>query len=171
MRRIALTLTLFLAAPLSAQQPAPPGANCQTEAHRAFDFWLGSWTVSDSTGKVLGTNDLTQVASGCGMVESWVGAGGAPGTSLNFYDPADGKWHQHWTGSDGTVLDLVGGIEDGNMVLTGERPGQNGGKVIHRVTWSRESDGRVRQFWQASTDGGATWIVAFDGYYARRTGS
>jgi hypothetical protein len=29
-------------------------------------------------------------------------------------------------------------------------------------------DGRVRQHWETSKDGGATWTTAFDGYYRRR---
>ena len=163
---------LFLLADLPAAgqgQPPAPGANCVSDEHRAFDFWLGSWVVTDPAGQRVGTNDLTRVASGCGMLESWVSARGTPGTSLNYYDPRDGRWHQHWTGSDGTILHLVGGIVDGRMVLSGERQSASGATVIDRVTWSREEGGRVRQFWESSSDGGSTWTVAFDGLYSRRS--
>ena len=34
--------------------------------------------------------------------------------------------------------------------------------------WQPLPDGRVRQLWESSKDGGETWTVAFDGYYARR---
>lgn len=59
----------------------------------------------------------------------------------------------------------MGGIVDGRMVLSGERQSASGVTVIDRVTWSREEGGRVRQFWESSSDGGATWTVAFDGLY------
>ncbi|MEP6678667.1 MAG: hypothetical protein ABJB78_05170 [Betaproteobacteria bacterium] len=42
------------------------------------------------------------------------------------------------------------------------------GKVMQRITWERLADGRVRQLWESSKNGGTTWTVAFDGYYARR---
>jgi hypothetical protein len=29
-------------------------------------------------------------------------------------------------------------------------------------------DGRVRQHWRASKDGGETWVTVFDGYYSRK---
>jgi hypothetical protein len=36
-----------------------------------------------------------------------------------------------------------------------------------RITWTRQSDTAVRQVWEVSEDGGATWRVDFDGQYAR----
>ena len=36
-----------------------------------------------------------------------------------------------------------------------------------RITWERQADARVRQLWEASEDEGATWAVAFDGFYSR----
>ena len=39
---------------------------------------------------------------------------------------------------------------------------------MQRITWERLPDGRVRQLWESSKDGGTTWTVAFDGYYAKR---
>jgi hypothetical protein len=42
------------------------------------------------------------------------------------------------------------------------------GKSVNRVTWQPLPDGRVRQHWEASEDGGTTWKTAFDGYYTKR---
>jgi hypothetical protein len=56
------------------------------------------------------------------------------------------------------------------MILTGETVDTAGAVTNQRITWSR-IDGdpdRVRQHWEASTDGGATWTTAFDGVYVRR---
>ena len=39
---------------------------------------------------------------------------------------------------------------------------------VQRITWTPLDDGRVRQHWEATTDGGKAWSTVFDGYYARR---
>ena len=44
----------------------------------------------------------------------------------------------------------------------------NGAPVVQRISWTPEPDGRVRQMWQQSRDGGKTWTVAFDGWYRRK---
>ena len=55
------------------------------------------------------------------------------------------------------------------MVLEGEDPPteQAARGVRHRITWTPRPDGTVRQHWQTSLDGGATWTTAFDGAYRR----
>jgi len=103
------------------------------------------------------------------LQENWQGAGpgGISGTSFNVYDSATGRWHQTWVDSAGTLLQLDGGIANGAMVLSGERPTSDGtGVATHRITWTANPDGTVRQLWEASRDG-QTWTVLFDGLYAR----
>jgi hypothetical protein len=41
------------------------------------------------------------------------------------------------------------------------------GAVRHRITWSQEPEGRLRQLWESSKDGGRTWTTVFDGIYAK----
>ena len=53
-------------------------------------------------------------------------------------------------------------------VLEGEQPvadPKTGQRQRDRITWTPNGDGTVRQLWESSTDGGATWSVAFDGTY------
>ena len=71
-----------------------------------------------------------------------------------------------WVGL-GIYLQLEGGIEDGNMVLSGTRQTAEG-EVIDRITWISWDGGRVRQVWELSADDGKTWQVLFDGMYAER---
>jgi hypothetical protein len=144
----------------------PVAQVCAAEEHRQFDFWIGDWEVTDSTGAVAGTNVVSRVANGCGLQEYWRGAGGGNGTSLNWYDPQAGEWHQLWVGL-GVYLYLTGGLEDGAMVLAGERQTPNG-KVTDRIVWTPLEDGRVRQVWDMSSDGGRSWQLLFDGLYTRR---
>ncbi len=144
-----------------------------TDAHD-FDFWIGEWDVFGPQGRQLGTNSITKLFGDPdnGMLhEHWHGNGGVVGRSINAYDAARGCWHQTWMDSGGGVLLLDGDLRDGAMVMEGRAPRDDDPTQVgvQRITWTREGDG-VRQVWETSTDEGATWTVAFDGRYARRTG-
>lgn len=163
-RNFALVFSLLAPAVLVAQQ-APPG--CLAGEHRQFDFWVGSWTVTDSAGSVnYGTNDVTSEEAGCLVHEHWVGSRGGTGQSFNYYDPVRRVWEQDWVGSGGMFLHLVGHLEDGAMVLEGDQQ-QGSVTAHHRAMWIPEPDGRVRQYWRQTTDGGRTWTMVFDGYYRK----
>jgi len=162
-----MALVISLAAgPLAAQSPPA----CTRAEHRQFDFWLGEWNVTLPNGRAAGTNRIQSINAGCGLREEWTGAGGSTGTSLNAFDPATGRWHQTWIGSDGTLLLLDGGLRDGAMELSGVTPGANGAKTLHRIRWTPlgGTPATLRQLWESSTDGGQTWAVAFDGTYVRQ---
>jgi hypothetical protein len=57
------------------------------------------------------------------------------------------------------------------MILRGHVPvrGEPGAKVLHQISWERHADGTLRQLWQSSPDGGASWTVVFDGTYAKKS--
>jgi hypothetical protein len=160
-RRVHLTVLAVVLVAACAQDAKPPP--CATPAHRQFDFWLGDWEVRDPSGKIVGRNEITSLQDGCVVFESWRGAGGVTGMSLNVYDAASRKWKQTWVDNSGGVLELEGTFAGGRMTLTSDP-----GKAMNRVTWQALPDGRVRQHWEASEDSGATWKTAFDGYYERR---
>jgi hypothetical protein len=156
-------------APAQTPPPQPRPNPCDAAEYRHFDFWLGSWDVTNADGtRALGRNIIEPLAGNCGVHENWTGAGGATGRSLNTYDRSDRKWHQVWVGAGGGLLHLIGGLQNGAMVLEGASPGPNNTTVLNRVTWSAMPDGRVRQFWQVSADQGKTWTVSFDGYYRKQ---
>lgn len=169
MRRTLLSIALLplLAVTASGQQATPN--SCADADHRQFDFWVGDWEVTDSAGTtVYGTNRVSREESGCLVHENWAGSRGGTGQSLNFFDPLKRQWEQVWVGSDGLVLQIVGHLKGASMVLEGEGMGPGGKVVRQRAAWTPQADGRVRQFWEQSADGGATWTVAFDGWYRRR---
>jgi hypothetical protein len=97
------------------------------------------------------------------VAEFWNAANGVSGRSLNMYDAGDGQWHQVWVDSSGSRLMLDGQFSEGQMVL---RAGT--GAARQQVSWSRNADGSVRQLWQTSNDGGATWSTTFDGKYVKK---
>jgi hypothetical protein len=149
----------------------PPAAKrpCTAPEFHQFDFWIGTWEVRTPDGKVAGTNRIEPILDGCVLQESWRGARGLQGTSLNTYVPSTKRWHQTWMDQQGTLLLLDGEFQDGSMVLRGESPSSQKPGVVtqQRITWTPASDGTVRQLWEASEDAGKSWTTVFDGRYSR----
>lgn len=172
--KILLSIVLLLPLPVIAQDagndPDPTAKICSSREHRQFDFWIGDWNVT-SNEQPAGTNSIQSIHNGCALQENWQGAGpgGISGTSFNIYDKATGQWHQTWVDSSGTLLLLNGAFVDGAMVMSGTRPARDGtGTALHRISWTPNPDGTVRQLWEASSDGGSNWAVLFDGLYTRQ---
>jgi len=153
-----------------AQTPSasPPAPDCSAPEHRQFDFWLGSWDVTEK-GKPAGTNTIAADLKGCVLLEQWTAASGGRGTSLNYYDRRTRSWHQAWIDDRGGSLRLTGGFQDGRMVMQTEPvPDAKGDPAVHRITWSAEADGSVRQLWETSKDEGKAWSTVFDGRYVKK---
>jgi hypothetical protein len=163
-RPLAIVLFVALLAPLPAESQVPA---CTSDAHRAFDFWLGSWEVRRPDGTVAGHNTIRRLMGGCALHERYTTPTGYEGESLNIYDASRGVWHQTWVDSGGLLLTLEGGFFEGRMVLEGETRDSLGNATLNRITWSplKSEPDRVRQHWEVSRDGGGTWTTAFDGLY------
>lgn len=151
---------------------------CAAPQYRQFDFWLGEWEVRSASGQLLGHNRITSRHGGCVVMEEWDGAAGGSGSSFNFYDQPTKQWHQFWVDASGTnwlssdkkgnPTTMRGGIKDGAMVMTGDVESIPS-VGLNRVTFRPLEDGRVRQTFEASTDGGKTWTPSFDGFYKKVT--
>jgi hypothetical protein len=161
-------VVLFFPFLLSAQQQMNSTENiskaCTGIEFRQFDFWIGHWSVHDTTGSQIGTSRISRVADGCGIREEWTAANGNTGTSLNYYDKRDKMWHQDWVGGGGLILHLNGNKDDKTMILSGKRMGRQG-PVIDQISWTELKNGKVRQQWDISTDDGKTWKKVFVGLY------
>jgi hypothetical protein len=149
-----------------AEAPAPR-PNCAAPVRRQFDFWVGDWSVTMG-GKPAGQNRVDRILGGCALLENWTGVGGMSGKSINFYDPAREQWHQTWVDDRGGSLALDGTFVSGSMVLSGKKQDKAGKTTLNRITWTPLPSGEVRQLWEASTDDGKSWTVAFDGLYTRK---
>ena len=157
--------------PNSAEaEPAPASRfSCEEqEKFREFDFWIGTWDVHTADGKFAGRNVIESSQRGCVLIENWAGTGGSTGISINYFDAAAEEWVQVWTDAGGGQIAIRGGLTDAGMLLEG---------LIHYVStgitapfrglWTAQPDGRVRQFFEQSNDGGETWEPWFEGYYSR----
>lgn len=139
------------------------------EDARHFDFWLGEWDVF-ANGKKAGENSITMAKGGCAIHENYITTGNYAGQSINFYDPIDKKWHQHWVGAGGDVYNYIE-TKRGDGLLQFESKFMspvNGQISLSRLTFTLEDDRTVRQLFESSTDEGKTWSIAFDGIYKRR---
>lgn len=159
---------------LAAQSATPaPGLTpvpCRAPEYRQFDFWVGDWDVRTPDGKPAGSNRIERILNGCALRETWKGASGTNGTSVNSWDSGTRRWHQTWVDDGGLLLNLEGGLRAGRMVLVGETVSPTGDRALQRITWSSLSGGRVRQLWEQSADAGKTWMIAFEGIYSPKPG-
>lgn len=147
---------------------AAMAAPCEGPAHREFDFWLGAWQVRTPDGKLAGSNRIESEYDGCVLHERYDTGRGYRGESLNIYDAGRKVWHQSWVDNTGTLLLLEGRRVGGRMVLEGQTAGEGAAPPTrHRITWTPNADGSVRQLWE-STDEQGHWTTAFDGLYTRR---
>ncbi len=146
--------------PRKGPPPPPPET-------RQFDFWIGTWEVTTPDGKVAGHNVIEPVLGGRALRETWTGAGGFSGTSLNTYDASARVWRQFWVDQSGGVLTLSGNFADGAMSME-QSITLDGLTTIDRITWTPHADGTVRQLWEQSKDARITWSVLFDGLYRRK---
>ena len=149
-------------------------APCHTDAHRAFDFWLGDWDVFGPDGKLAGRSRVVAILDGCVVQEEWDSAPDAPnapavrGRSLSLLDRGTKTWHQTYVDNSGALLRLDGGREGESMTMTGERTGGDGRVRRYRLTWSPESRDEVQQLFEVSENDGRSWQVVFEGRYVRR---
>ena len=150
-----------------APPPAPPKA-CTSAAHRAFDFWVGEWSVTP-TGKTkqVANSRIEKLYGDCVIRENWMPFGNPGGGSLNSYDVSEGQWHQVWMDNSGARVEFVGGPVGKTMRLTGFwrdviAPGKH---AWIRMTYTPNADGSVRQFGEQSEDFGQSWTTSFDFTY------
>jgi hypothetical protein len=124
--------------------------------------------VTNPAGKRVGTNVITKSDAGFLLTEKWTSSTNNTGSSVNFFDPADGKWHQIWVDDAGNVTRYAGAWSNGAMRFIGQSCTAEGKKAPRRMTFTPRKDGTVRQLIEKSGDGGQTWTVDFDGIYTRQ---
>ena len=162
----AAALCWNLGAKAEDAKPVPaPMPSCDALEYRQFDFWIGKWSVTEAK-KPAGSNSIEPDLKRCALFESWSDVDGSRGRSINFYDRTLRRWHQSWIDDRGGALELNGGLVGGSMVLEGERLDMKANtSARHRITWTPQPDGSVRQHWQMMKAGAGAWETVFDGLY------
>jgi len=138
----------------------------------ALDFWLGTWEVSWEGGG-HGTNTIRRILDDRVIEETFDGQDADSallGRSLSVLDARDGRWRQTWVDSTGSYIDLVAVEVDGRIAFQRDAT-IDGAPVVQRMVWLDVSPDTMRWQWQRSVDGGATWQVAWEIDYRRRSGT
>lgn len=142
---------------------------CEQDASfRAFDFWIGDWEVRSANGQLQGHNSIRSAERGCAITEHWTSASGSTGMSINYLDRTTDQWVQVWVADGGSQIVISGSLTDAGMSLAGTLTDvRDRSTVPLRGLWTPLEDGRVRQFFEQSNDGGETWVPWFEGFYSR----
>ena len=160
---IRLCLAIVTLFGLMVAEPHPSGVPCTASSYRSFDFWLGDWEVFDIGNPTrVAHARITSVSQGCVIREEYEGLDGHAGQSLTTFDATRDVWHQTWMTNSGTLLQIEGGFENGEMVLSGNN---QQGEIV-RGTW-KPVNGEVRETAVKSADGGKTWQPWFDIVFRR----
>ncbi|MBT8270702.1 MAG: hypothetical protein KJO25_01525 [Bacteroidia bacterium] len=151
----------------SSWAQAEDNCACCEEQHRQFDFWLGKWKVTYPDGSFAGKNEIVKIQDSCVIQENWTSAqSGYTGTSYNFYNSSTDLWEQLWIDNQGQSLHMSGKRIANKMVLkTDDLTNEKGRSFFHRISWTKNEDGSVRQLWETVT--GTEVTVAFDGLYKK----
>lgn len=171
--RLILSLAFSgLLAPVSPAQTTnpPPAPPPPLPVAHDFDFWIGDWEVFQTGTEIkIGESTVEAVAGGHALYENWTSIRATQtGKSLTSRHQFTGEWQQFYVGSGGWTTHYRGKFEAGKLVLIAEVITPQGQKALNRGIWTNNPDGTVRQQFEQSTDGGATWKLNFDGTYRRK---
>lgn len=174
-KMLVISLLVMTAGATSARQvPAgnstiPQGQPCGAASYRQLDFWVGEWNVFKTGDNVQTASSRIEHSMGdCGIKESFTSAnapgGKYSGTSYSSYDRKDGKWHQMYIDTNGSVGLYVGGLKGADMEFIAT--GREG--VLNKMTYRPLADGSVEQIGMISADQGKTWQAGYDLTYRKK---
>ncbi len=167
---ILMVLVVSFSAGAQQAQQAPVFPCENDDKFAEFDFWVGSWDVHVADGTLAGTNTIARDQRGCVLIENWTSARGGTGMSINYLDKTTDEWVQIWNAASGSQINIRGGLTEDGMKLVGTiHYVANNTTLPFRGLWTPLPDGRVRQFFEQSTDNGATWTPWFEGFYTKKT--
>jgi hypothetical protein len=170
MKKFSFIVTLILSAQLlTAQKP------CSLPVFRQFDFWVGEWEAFAPNGNKGGDSKISIILDSCVILEEWTSAGVQQGLiytgkSFNMYNAATKQWQQTWVDNTGNTTEFLRGEgTDGKIVYYADKvTGPNGKNFMRRLTFTKLSNDKVRQFGEMSNDEGKTWTVEYDLEYRRK---
>ncbi|MEO0882118.1 MAG: hypothetical protein AAFY34_05250 [Pseudomonadota bacterium] len=150
-----------------AEDAGPIIEPCAQPIYREFDFWVGTWDVTNRDGVLQGRNIITREEQGCLVLERWTSATGGTGQSYNSVDPVSGLWRQVWVSAAANIDYSGGRTAAGGIRLEGEITYRNGTKFPFRGEWIPEADGTVLQTFQQFNPETRNWDQWFTGIYTR----
>lgn len=148
---------------------------CSLPEFRQFDFWVGNWEAFGKNGKKGGDSKISIILDSCVILEEWTSASSQQGLiysgkSFNTYNLATRQWQQTWVDNTGNTTEFLRGEgSDGKIVYHADKVMDQKGKTfMRRLTFTKLSNDKVRQFGERSDDGGKTWTTEYDLEYRRK---
>jgi len=147
---------------------------CSKPEFRQFDFWVGEWEAFDLKGNKSGDSKISIILDSCVILEEWTGTPNQgftyTGKSFNSYNAASRQWQQTWTDNTGNTTEfLKGDGSDGKIIFVADMvTGPKGELFMRRLTFTKLTNDKVRQFGEKSDDEGKTWVVEYDLEYRRK---
>jgi hypothetical protein len=134
-----------------------------------FDFWLGSWVATWGEAGARGRNVVAKTFEGRVVEERFDGRPGVAfqGMSVSVYDEHRDRWLQTWVDDEGNYFALEGAMQDGAMVLLCDRHNAEDRNLRYRMRFSDIEQDSFRWTWERSTDGGETYVLAWQIDYRR----
>jgi hypothetical protein len=162
--RVGLVVFLMLALlqAVGASSAADRKSPCADSAHRAYDFFLGSWIARHADGTIIGTAAVTPVLGGCALRVDWTGSN-FTGYSTDAYVADEHRWQKAWFDTKGRTEIVNGKAVHGSIVFEGT------GREHQREEWRPVSARVVHQMYDVTEDGGKTWRRAFLLVYSKVT--
>ena len=136
----------------------------------SFDFWIGSWDVTDPSDGSCGRNVIRRILGGKVLEESFTfpGPDGKPYRGRSHTVHVEGRgWCQTWVDSTGLYLDFVGGVTPDGMRL--ERRTVVGDKPVRqRMEWSEIAPDSLVWQWLRAPEGNDDFELLWRLDYRRR---
>ena len=148
------------------REPVAP-APCSTDSgYRRLAFWVGDWTVFDSTGKRYASQRVRDAVDGCALTVEWNGGGNNQGLSLFGFDARSTTWRQMYVSNQipqptGVILRQSDPEYSGPGVRFISIVTPPAGASRSRITIAPIPDGGVVQLFEDSRDDGKTWTTQF----------
>jgi len=168
-RSLFILLILFISHSLVAQKP------CSLPVFRQFDFWVGTWEAFAPNGNKAGDSKISIILDSCIILEEWTSASSQQGLiysgkSFNMYNVATKQWQQTWVDNTGNTTEFLRGEgSDGKIIFYADKViGPQGKNFMRKLTFTKLSNDKVRQFGERSDDEGKTWTTEYDLEYRRK---
>ncbi|NMH86531.1 hypothetical protein [Flavivirga algicola] len=141
---------------------------CCTEKYNEFDFWIGTWIVTNAEGELVGRDVVNKIRDNCLLIEKFARAeGDYRGTSSNFYNYSTKQWEQVWVDNEGRSLSFKGNRIGNQMIFKSEvTKDERGDSFYYRVIWTINEDGTLGNQWETITNDIYT-NVTFNGVYKK----
>jgi hypothetical protein len=136
--------------------------------YRRLAFWVGDWTVFDSTGKRYASQRVRDAVDQCALTVEWTGTVGDKGLSVFGYDARSASWKQMYVSNQlprpsGVILRQSDPEYAGPGVRFVAVVTPPPGASRARVTIMPLPGSGVMQLFEESRDDGKSWTTVFKG--------